>query len=147
MYINPTKPSGHYVYHQFNITKFYVLPTQCVLCAYENKQWLFPYTTLTDWFLLTRRRVFNARYEVNRYIIHCNLSVEPQASWCSVITVNCDAAMELSDVILWLLSSHASYSWCRRTSVFFCSPLFWISHTHQHGKCSILCVLLTQWIL
>ena len=33
--------------------KFYVLPTQCicVLCGSENKQRLFPYTTLTDWFL------------------------------------------------------------------------------------------------
>ena len=24
------KPSGHYTYHQFNIQKFYVLPTQCI---------------------------------------------------------------------------------------------------------------------
>jgi hypothetical protein len=24
------KPSGHYMYHQFNIHKFYVLPTQCI---------------------------------------------------------------------------------------------------------------------
>jgi hypothetical protein len=23
----------------------------CVLCGSENKHWLFPYTTLTDWFL------------------------------------------------------------------------------------------------
>jgi len=28
--INPLQPSGHYMYHQFNITKFYVLPTQCI---------------------------------------------------------------------------------------------------------------------
>jgi len=26
----PPKPSGHYMYHQFNIHKFYVLPTQCI---------------------------------------------------------------------------------------------------------------------
>ena len=34
--------------------KFYVLPTQCIyvfLCGSENKQRLFPYTALTDWFL------------------------------------------------------------------------------------------------
>ena len=46
--------SGHYMYRQFNIQQFYVLPTQlylCVLCESENKQRLFPYTTLTDWFL------------------------------------------------------------------------------------------------
>ena len=28
--VNPVKPSGHYMYHQFNIQEFYVLPTQCV---------------------------------------------------------------------------------------------------------------------
>jgi hypothetical protein len=27
MYINPSKPSGHYMYRQFNIQQFYVLPT------------------------------------------------------------------------------------------------------------------------
>jgi len=46
--------TGHYIYQQFNIHKFYVLPTQlylCVLCGSQNKQRLFPYTTLTDWFL------------------------------------------------------------------------------------------------
>ena len=27
---NPLKPSGHYMYRQFNIQQFYVLPTQCI---------------------------------------------------------------------------------------------------------------------
>jgi hypothetical protein len=46
------KPSGHYTYHQFNIHKFHVLLTQylCVLYGSENKQRLFSYTILTDWF-------------------------------------------------------------------------------------------------
>jgi hypothetical protein len=49
------QPSGHYirVYRQFNIYKFYILPTQlylCVLSGSQNKQRLFPYTALTDWF-------------------------------------------------------------------------------------------------
>ena len=26
----PSEPSGHYMYHQFNIHKFYVLPTHCI---------------------------------------------------------------------------------------------------------------------
>ena len=45
--------SGHYMYHQFNIQQFYVLPTHylCVLCGSQNKQRLFPYTALTDWFV------------------------------------------------------------------------------------------------
>jgi len=25
-----SKPNGHYMYHQFNIQQFYVLPTQCI---------------------------------------------------------------------------------------------------------------------
>ena len=48
------QPNGHYMYHQFNIQQFHVLLTQlylCVLCGSENKQRLFPYTTLTDWFV------------------------------------------------------------------------------------------------
>jgi len=28
--INPLNPNGHYMYHQVYITKFYVLPTQCI---------------------------------------------------------------------------------------------------------------------
>ena len=27
---NPVQSSGHYMYHQFNIQQFYVLPTQCI---------------------------------------------------------------------------------------------------------------------
>jgi hypothetical protein len=45
------KPSGT---ARFYIQQFYVLPTQlclCVLCGSQNKQPLFPYTTLNDWFL------------------------------------------------------------------------------------------------
>jgi len=28
--LNTLKPSGHYMYRQFNIHKFYVLPTHCI---------------------------------------------------------------------------------------------------------------------
>jgi len=28
--LNPSKASGHYMYHKFNIHKFYILPTQCI---------------------------------------------------------------------------------------------------------------------
>jgi len=47
----PLRPSGHYMYRQFNIHKLYVLPTQlylCVFCESQNKQRLFSYTILTD---------------------------------------------------------------------------------------------------
>jgi len=42
------------MYRQFNIQQFYVLPSQFiyVFCVELRKnQQLFPYTTLTDWFL------------------------------------------------------------------------------------------------
>ena len=43
---------------RFNIQQYYVQPTQCiyVLCGSQNKQQLFPYTTLTDWFFVTERK-------------------------------------------------------------------------------------------
>ena len=28
--VNPLKPSGHYMYRQFNIQQFHVLPTHCI---------------------------------------------------------------------------------------------------------------------
>jgi len=40
--------------YTLNTTKLYVQPTQlylCVLCGSENKQRLFLYTALTDWFV------------------------------------------------------------------------------------------------
>jgi len=47
-----SEPSGNYIYHQFNIQQLSVLPTMhlYVLCGSQNKQRLFRYTTLTDWF-------------------------------------------------------------------------------------------------
>jgi len=34
--MNPLKPSGHYMYRQFNIQQFYVLPTQCIYLFYVS---------------------------------------------------------------------------------------------------------------
>jgi len=28
--VNPSQPGGHYMYRQFNIQQFHVLPTQCI---------------------------------------------------------------------------------------------------------------------
>jgi hypothetical protein len=40
----------------FNIQKFYIVATwnSCVLCGSENKQQIFPYASLTDWFCATK---------------------------------------------------------------------------------------------
>jgi hypothetical protein len=54
-------PSGHYMYRTvvtictasltFTNPTFCPHSVLCVLCGYQNKQRLFPYATLTDWFL------------------------------------------------------------------------------------------------
>jgi len=46
MYINPSKPSGHYMYHQFNFQQSYVLPTQCIYVFYADLK------TNSDYFLI-----------------------------------------------------------------------------------------------
>jgi len=33
---NPLKPSGHYMYRQFHIQQFYVLPTQFIYVFYVD---------------------------------------------------------------------------------------------------------------
>ena len=54
MEMQQVAPCALFIYRQFNIQQFYVLPTQlhlCVLCGSQNKQPLFPYATLTARFL------------------------------------------------------------------------------------------------
>ena len=36
MYIRPSKPNSHYMYRQFKIQQFYVLPTQCIYVFYVD---------------------------------------------------------------------------------------------------------------
>jgi hypothetical protein len=53
-HLSTLKRSGYYMYRQVYHSK--ILRTAhrvdlCVLCVYQNKQRLFPYTTLTVWFL------------------------------------------------------------------------------------------------
>jgi hypothetical protein len=60
-YVNPINPNGHYMYRTvvtictasltFTILRSAQTVYLCVLCGSQNKQRLFPYTTLTDWFL------------------------------------------------------------------------------------------------
>jgi hypothetical protein len=64
MYISPSKPSGHYMYHQFNIQQFYVLPTQCiyVFCVdLRTKHKLFPLCNI-NWliFITETESVYSA---------------------------------------------------------------------------------------
>jgi len=47
------KPSGHYMYHQFNIEQFYVLPTHCtyVLCVDLRPAIFYPFNIIRQAFL------------------------------------------------------------------------------------------------
>jgi len=62
MYMNPSKPSGHYMYHQFKIQQFYVLPTQCiyVLCVDLRTNSDNFCTELTNWYLQQKYSVYRA---------------------------------------------------------------------------------------
>jgi hypothetical protein len=51
---NVAQPSGYYLYQQVQhstIPRSAHTVYLCVLCGSKNKQRLFPYTTLTGWFL------------------------------------------------------------------------------------------------
>ena len=63
----PVKPSGYFVYHQFNIEQTLRPAHTVYLCGSQNKHLLFPYTALTDWFVKPRGGVFTARYGLNVY--------------------------------------------------------------------------------
>jgi hypothetical protein len=58
------KRKTYSVFYRCNTQQLYVLPTMflCVLCGSKKKQRLFPYTALTDCFLLPMQRVFTERY-------------------------------------------------------------------------------------
>ena len=47
--INPLKPSGHYMYHQFNISQVYVLPTQCIYVFCVDLRTNSDYFTVQHW--------------------------------------------------------------------------------------------------
>ena len=52
-YVNLSKPSGFFTYHQAENSKILHGPRFAfsVLYGYQNRQWLFPYTSLTEWLL------------------------------------------------------------------------------------------------
>ena len=66
----PLKPSGYCMYHQFNIHKFCMLPTQCiyVFCVdlRTNSDYFPIQHQLTGFY--NRRNVFTARYGLDLYM-------------------------------------------------------------------------------
>jgi hypothetical protein len=66
--VNLLMPSGHYIFYQVQQSQILLSAHtmySCVLCGFENKQRLFPYTALTGRFYKPRRSVFTARYGVS----------------------------------------------------------------------------------
>ena len=49
MEINALQPSGHYMYHQFNIQQFYDLPTHCVYVFCVDLRTNSDYFTVQHW--------------------------------------------------------------------------------------------------
>ena len=47
--VNPLQPSGHYMYHQFNINQFYVLPTQYIYVFCVDIRTNSNYFTIQHW--------------------------------------------------------------------------------------------------
>jgi len=74
MYINPSKPSGHYMYRQFIIQQFCVLPTVCFLCFV----WISEQTAIISLYnkasFYNRNGVFTARHGLNLLVMYINPS-------------------------------------------------------------------------
>ena len=69
--LNPLKPSGHYMYRQFNMQQFYVLPTLCiyVFCVYLRTAIISLYSINWLVFITETECVYCAVRTVSLYII------------------------------------------------------------------------------
>ena len=70
------EPSGRYMYRQFNIQQFYVLPTQTVFMCFV---WIWEQTAIIslyniNWLVCITDGVFTARYELDLYMFFRLLS-------------------------------------------------------------------------
>jgi len=75
--INNLKPSGHYMYHQFNIKKLYVQPTQCIYVFCVDLRTNSDYFPIQHWVarLYNRDGVYCAVRTVFVYVIQVNISL------------------------------------------------------------------------
>ena len=64
----------------------FIYNSGCVLCGSENKQRLFPYTTLTDWVLQPIRSVFTARYGLDRWMFKLNIALPIEVCKTSLLS-------------------------------------------------------------
>ena len=75
-----SKPSGHYMYHQFNIQQFYVLPTQCFFYIYTRVGTLIVATIYLQ--LIQNRYMFRSFTVFQCSHQHC---IQPVASDVEVV--------------------------------------------------------------
>ena len=90
-----SKPTGHYMYHQFNTQQFYILPMVylCVLFESHNKQRLFPY--ILKWLVFITEIVFTARYGLELYIL-CRLILVLQRQGGRFFCKHCPCPLSIS---------------------------------------------------
>jgi hypothetical protein len=67
LWFNPSRPNGYYMYHQFNIRKFYVLPTQCIYAFCVDLRTNSNYFPTKHGLVFITEIVFTARYELDLY--------------------------------------------------------------------------------
>jgi len=67
------------MYHQFNVKQFYILPAQCIYVFCVDPRTLFPYTTLSDWFLYPKYSVYCAVRTGSLNIIQVNISLQSRS--------------------------------------------------------------------
>ena len=76
--INPLKSSGHYMYHQFNVQQFYVLPTQTVFMCFV---WIWEQTAIISLYSITWLEL-GVVYEVGKTSYVETTSVRPSVCVC-----------------------------------------------------------------
>jgi nitrate reductase gamma subunit len=82
--ISPLKPSGHFMYRKFyTSTKYKYCVTAYLYVSYDsqNKEKIFPYTSIKITLLLPIWRVFTARYALTLYTSQCTLTSKEAVPW------------------------------------------------------------------
>jgi hypothetical protein len=131
--VKPLKPRGYcthrHVKHSAIVRSAHTV-CLCVLCGSQNKQRLFPYTALTDWFLQPRRSVFTARYEMYLYV-RVRLTLDFKHDYVSRICSEQAAAFQFRTILTYKQLDHThththTQSWPARLKRFG-----WVRDKHK----------------
>ena len=80
----PSKPNGHYMYHQFNIQQFYILPIQCICVFCVDLRTNSDYSPIQHWLtgFYKQDGEFTARYGLNLRVMYITLQ-SPVVTICT----------------------------------------------------------------